>query len=233
MTGGRVGESLSLESLGDRYGAMLRSMEICYSKLNPEAKEEAGFHAIVKAIAALDDPKIVEHGAIINALLSEDTSDEHKKIIFESPLSRLLLTVVYLLRAKLASRSSGRTKAWSYMTDAYFWGGITNSSIEHYKQQGSMAQRAFHLRSSEGGSKRDERIEVLRQYVFAQVRKRVLDGGKPWPSIRNAAISIAPLYLTEANRLKMAASQDNAPRLLQEWIRKQPDLSSFIAAKKK
>lgn len=225
-------QPLSLENLGDRYGIMLRNMEICFSKLNPNTSEGDSFHGIVTAIEVVDDPKRVDRDEIIESILSEEITDAQRKAIFTSPLGPLLLSVVFLTRAKFASRHSGRVKAWSYMTDAYYWGGIANWSIERYKQQGMAAQLAFRMRSASGGNKRNEGIEELRQFVFSLVRQPVLDGGDKWPTIQKAAEAIAPQYLAKAKAEDKAASPNNAVRLLKEWIGSQmADVKDFIKTK--
>lgn len=224
----RSDDGLNLDAFGDRFGVMLRSMENCFYKLNPDVESGDEFHAILAAVEQFDDPAVTDPNDIVQSILSEETGAEAREIIFKSPMGPLLLSVVFCVRAMYASREDSGDRAWACMTDAYYWGGIAYWSIQNYKQLGQAARLALRKHSSSGGKGKASIQEPLRQFVYELVRDRVLNGGKKWPSIRNAAMTIESKYLEKAAELEIRVSKGNAVRRITELIGEMPDTSEFI-----
>lgn len=103
-------------------------------------------------------------------------------------------------------------KGWVCMCRAQYWLGRANQIA----QQPTAVKQAASERAQTGASKRDAKFEPLR--TLARELASEKSNGKPYPSKRNAALSIKPAILAKAHELAIKLSADQAERTITGWL---------------
>lgn len=125
-----------------------------------------------------------------------------------------------------------RELAWIYLAEASYWCGVTlaQKGIEQaYHQTVGDTKR---LIASTGASKRAESYQVIKQFAYKMVLKK-MPPKNGWQSRNHAVQAVKDATIRFAKRKRIRMSVDQAGKTIDSWLAKMPEAASLFPSKKK
>lgn len=124
-------------------------------------------------------------------------------------LYALHIPCLYCVQAKRADNAGNRDEAWSFISDAQYWAGILlQSTYSRVSVEGALSSR-----SRAGAMARTAKFEPLRELARKMATER------QYPSMRNAALTIAPIIVAKSKEIGLHMSQSQAESTIKSWLK--------------
>ncbi|WP_250512037.1 hypothetical protein [Caballeronia sp. INDeC2] len=155
---------------------------------------------------------------VIDALVSQHIDPNEIEDRFEtadtgvSNIDMMRLSCAYALGALASWSADDLENAWIGVGHAQYWMGVA-FGVGFMK---GARKDALSERSRAGANKRDEMYAPLRQ--FARKEAAAKPNGDPYPSKRNAALSVKKAVLAKAAELEIELSENQAERTITKWL---------------
>ncbi|WP_186136696.1 hypothetical protein [Burkholderia gladioli] len=194
---------------------------------------------IISPIAAADDRDIEVPIEILMQYVSEDERATQRQKVSRSPLSLIVLSTTYCIRAIQAIDEGDRELAWSYLADAKYWCGVSRSDmgVDKIREEAIVATRtsaiseALTSKARAGAIARDNAYKSVREYVCKLAREWKPTSG--WSSRSQAVKKISAAALDFFNHNPPRLKVDGIERTLDKWLSKMPDAAELFPLRKK
>lgn len=217
----------------DRCDEIIGKLASCYASLM--GKNEMDFISDIFSRVPANDSFAVEEPSEIVQLLAQP-SQQHipRGRVIESPIAPIIVSSVFLCRAKTAYAARFEEQGWCYLADASYWCGVSQfePAIEPAYQRtvAEVAKKTNSNKGASGGNAAAERRRSVIDYAYSLIRGA--DRDTLWPSVRQAALAIRTKVLERASATPGAnMSHDQAERTISGWLSKMPDRDKYIKAR--
>ncbi|WP_430227067.1 hypothetical protein [Paraburkholderia tropica] len=191
----------SIEAASD---AIIKAVFRLYVVMNPDKSAENFTSEILVPIAqsSPENPAQIEVRAF-------NSHSERSFLIYMDAICRACAYVQAARDAHVGSRGSD---GWSHIANAQYLLGFAEGIFALEPALASVIS----ARSKSGSAKRDAKFEPLR--MLARELASSKPDGKPYPSKRNAALSIKDKVLARAHDLGIELSANQAERTIGGWL---------------